>query len=83
MDDICIVSSEWSVHLDRLETILKTLDLNNLSCQPTKTSLAYPSIKFLGFEVGKDGLRITDDKIKTIKALKPPHQEICYISMDE
>jgi Reverse transcriptase (RNA-dependent DNA polymerase) len=73
IDDICIASSDWSIHLDRLETVLKTLDLNNLSCQPTKTSVAFPSNKFLGFEVSKDGLKITDDKIKIIKALKPPH----------
>jgi hypothetical protein len=37
--------------------------------------LAFPSIKFLGFEVSKDGLKITDDKIKLIKALKPPHDK--------
>ena len=75
MDDICVASSDWSLHLERLETVLRTLDLNNLSCQPTKTSLAFPSIKFLGFEVSKDGLKITEDKVKIIKALKPPHDK--------
>jgi hypothetical protein len=75
MDDISVASSDWSGHLERLETVLKTLDMNNLSCQPTKTSLAFPSIKFLGFEVSKDGLKITDDKVKIIKALKPPHDK--------
>jgi hypothetical protein len=75
MDDISIASSDWSQHLERLDMVLKTLDLNNLSCQPTKTSLAFPSIKFLGYEVSKDGLKITDDKIKLMKALKPPHDK--------
>jgi hypothetical protein len=75
MDDMYITSPDWSQHLERLETVLKTLDLNNLSSQPTKTSLAFPSIKCLGFEVSKDGLNITEDKIKLIKALKPPHDK--------
>jgi hypothetical protein len=73
MDDISIASLTWQDHLRKLETVLKTLDANNLSCQPTKASLALPSIKFLGFEVSKDGLKITDDKVKIIIALKQPH----------
>jgi hypothetical protein len=73
MDDISIASFSWTDHLKKLETVLKTLDANNLSCQPTKASLAFPSIKFLGFEISKDGLKITDDKVKIINALKPPH----------
>jgi hypothetical protein len=72
MDGISTASFSWTNHLTKLEIVLKTLDANNLSCQPTKTSLAFPSIKFLGFEVSKDGLKITDDKVKIIKALKPP-----------
>lgn len=72
MDDISVTSPDWPTHLERLETVLKTLDLNNLSCQATKTSLAFPSIKFLGFEVSAVGLKITEDKVKIIKALKPP-----------
>jgi hypothetical protein len=72
MDDICLTSKDWSTHLQRLETVLKTLDINNLSCQPTKASLAFSSVKFLGFEISQDGLKITDDKIKILKSLKPP-----------
>ena len=75
MDDICIASSDWAQHLERLEIILKTLDINNLSCQPTKTSIAFPSIKFLGYEVSKDGLKITEDRVKIIQSLKPPHDK--------
>jgi hypothetical protein len=75
MDDISFASHDWSQHLKRLETVLKILDLNTLSCLLAKTSLAFPSIKFLGFEVSKDGLKMTDDKIKLIKALKTPHDK--------
>jgi hypothetical protein len=73
MDDICLTSKDWSTHLQKLETVLEKLDINNLSCQPTKASLAFPSVKFLGFEISQDGLKITDDKIKILKSLKPPH----------
>jgi hypothetical protein len=73
MDDICLTSKDWSTHFQKLETALKTLDINNLSCQHTKASLAFPSVKFLGFEFSQEGLKITDDKIKILKSLKPPH----------
>jgi hypothetical protein len=72
MDDIVTCSREWPDVLTKLETILKTLDSNNLSCQPGKCSFAFPSITFLGVEVSRHGLKITDDKIKILRSLKPP-----------
>jgi hypothetical protein len=84
MDDICLTSKDWSTHVQRLEMVLKTLDINNLSCQPTKASLAFLG-KFLDFEISQDGLKITDDKIKILKSLKPPHDRkslqkvFCYL----
>jgi hypothetical protein len=38
MDDICLKPKDWSPHLQKLETVLKTLDSSNLSCQLTKAS---------------------------------------------
>ena len=73
MDDIITCSRDWPDVLLKLETILKTLDSNNFSCQPTKCSFAFPSITFLGFEVSKNGLKITDDKVRILRSLKPPH----------
>ena len=75
MDDICLGAPTWQSHLERLETVLKTLDTNNISCQATKTTLAFPSIKFLGFEISRAGLQITNDKIRIIQALKPPQDK--------
>jgi hypothetical protein len=72
MDDIVTCSREWPDVLTKLETILKTLDSNNLSCQPGKCSFAFPSITFLGVEVSRHGLKITDVKIKILRSLKPP-----------
>ena len=34
--------------------------------------MAFPSIRFLGFQISKEGLKITDDKVKLIQAMKAP-----------
>ena len=75
MDDICLASANWDTHIAQLQTVLETLDFNNLSCQPLKCSMAFPSIRFLGFEISKEGLKITDDKVKLIQSMKPPRDK--------
>jgi len=75
MDDISTAAKTWSEAIEKLELVLQTMESNNLSCQPQKSSFCFSSIKFLGYEISKDGLGITDEKIKMIKALKVPHDK--------
>jgi len=72
MDDLASAVSTCSEVISKLEAIFKTLKVNNITCQATKTRLAFPSIQFLGFSILKDGLKITDDKIRILKSLRPP-----------
>jgi len=50
----------------------QTLRENKLRCNGRKCEFAMKSISYLGFQLSSDGITITDDKIKIIKALKPP-----------
>ena len=40
--------------------------------QPEKSNFAVTSIQYLGFELTQEGLKISLDKVKVIKALTPP-----------
>jgi len=75
MDDISTAAKTWSEAIEKLELVLQIIESNNLSCQPQKSSFCFSSIKLLGYEISKDGLRITDEKIKIIKALKVHHDK--------
>ena len=51
---------------------MHNLSVNKLVINPTKTSVAYSEIEYLGYVINKDGIRIGDSKIKAIKAIQPP-----------
>jgi len=55
-----------------LRDVLHNLSVNNLVINPTKTSVAYSEIEYLGYVINKDGIRIGDSKIKAIKVIQPP-----------
>jgi hypothetical protein len=42
MDYICLAAPDWDTHIARLETVLKTLDLNNLFPSPRNALLTTP-----------------------------------------
>lgn len=48
----------------------KTWDINNLSAQPSKLGLAFPLITFPGYKINQDGLHVTDNRVKILKAFK-------------
>ena len=72
LDDVCLASTTFSEHIDRLKLLLKTMKLNQLSLNPKKTTLAFDNIEFLGYNVSKNGLRISDERIKILRNLPPP-----------
>ena len=67
VDDLLLVSSSFSEHLKHLKEVLHNLLINNLVINPTKTSIAYPKIEYLGYVINQHGVRISESKIKAIK----------------
>ena len=67
-----LVSSAFSEHLKHLKEVLHNLLINNLVINPTKTSIAHPEIEYLGYVINQHGIRISESKIKAIKAIQPP-----------
>jgi len=72
MDDILTAAKDWPDMITNIRDTLETLKQNQLVCNPEKCVFAVNQIQYLGFEVGPDGIRVSNDKVKIIKALQPP-----------
>ena len=76
LDDICVLGK--SVHVDDQLTNLKhVLKLKwfrqrGLKHKPTKCDLFQTEILFLGRKVGKEGVAMTSESIKTVQNWSPP-----------
>jgi len=72
VDDLICVSKDISEHIEHLKILFETLRANSLVINPTKTSVAYSQLDFLGHTITKDGIKISESKIKAIKNIQPP-----------
>ena len=72
IDDVVIFSRTEDEHLHHLEQIFKIFKQHNISIKPTKTFIAYPSVRLLGQKVNSLGLATDEDKLRAISSLKFP-----------
>ena len=64
LDDILIYSDNLEDHKRHMKKILKRLRDNRLYASPAKCAFHQDKIKFLGFILGLNGLRIDESKIQ-------------------
>ena len=69
LDDILIYSDNMDDHKKHVKEVLRRLQENWLYVSPTKCVFHQDRIKFLGFVLGADGLRMDESKIQTIQEL--------------
>jgi hypothetical protein len=67
LDDILIYSNSKEEHIEYMKKVLRRLKAFNLELKPEKCEFHKEEVEFLGHIVGKDGVRISESKIKTIK----------------
>lgn len=72
IDDVVIFSKNQQEHLDHLKAVFETFQKFNISIKPSKTFLAYPSVRLLGQKVNSLGLVTDEDKLRAISKLKFP-----------
>uniref|UniRef100_A0ABD2WS82 RNA-directed DNA polymerase n=1 Tax=Trichogramma kaykai TaxID=54128 RepID=A0ABD2WS82_9HYME len=79
LDDIIMVSSTFTEHLEKLELVLKRIADANLTINREKSFFCQASVKFLGVIVDREGIRPDPDKTapmanfpapKTLKQLR-------------
>jgi hypothetical protein len=66
LDDILIFSETLDEHIAHLRTVLQRLRDNKLFAKRSKCQFFRSEVEFLGHFVGRDGLRMVNDKIKAV-----------------
>lgn len=72
MDDLIIHSANLTQHVELLKEVLKRLIKHHLKLKISKSLFMQKSVKYLGFIISNDGIRVDEDKTKCIKECKEP-----------
>ena len=71
-DDILVFSRNFDEHIHHLRLIFDRLKEANIRMNPKKCSFALKEVKFLGFILGCNEIKMDEDKINIIKNYQPP-----------
>jgi len=66
LDDVLIFSETQEEHESHVRKIQESIRLHNFLLKENKCSFFAQEVNFLGFDIGKDGIKITEEKIKAI-----------------
>lgn len=72
LDDIIVVTPTFNQHLKILEEIFKRLKEANLTLNKEKCKFCRPELKYLGYVVDRDGLRVDPGKVEAIIGIPTP-----------
>lgn len=72
VDDILVASRDLEEHKKHLDTIFKRLQDNGLRLNVSKCVFGKPRLEFLGYDVSKEGIEPTEERIKTISNYPEP-----------
>jgi transposase InsO family protein len=75
LDDIIIYSSSFEQHLRDLGKVLKLLRDSGITLKLSKCSFFVPEVQYLGFVVGRDGLKVDGTKLEAIQKALPPRSK--------
>ena len=72
VDDICVFTNDWETHLSALEKLLGLLKSNNLTVSPEKIKIGFYKLDFLGYTIGNNEIKPTQDLAKKIFNIDTP-----------
>lgn len=72
MDDIMIASKNLSQHVEVLEVVFKRLVENKLELRLDKCEFLQDKVKYLGFLIGKDGIKADEKGLEAVKHFPVP-----------
>ena len=72
MDDICVISTTFDSHLERLEVTFKNLLVHGLRIKGHKCSFAMAEVIFCGHKLSADGIQPSSTKLDAISRLPVP-----------
>jgi hypothetical protein len=72
LDDIIVYSNTFEKHLKDLHTVLSLLKAAGVTLKFSKCKFSGAEVPYLGYLVGRVGLRLDDSKTAALKEAKPP-----------
>jgi hypothetical protein len=66
IDDIIIYSTDFDQHLKDIEKVLALTESSGLTLSPSKSHIAYPSIKALGHSVSNLGIGTAEETVRAV-----------------
>ena len=72
LDDVIIFSKTEEEHLIRLRAVLERFQENGLKLKPSKCQFFCTEITYLGHQVSKDGMSLSQDNLRGIAEMAPP-----------
>eukprot|EP01018_Ginkgo_biloba_P031861 Gb_04125 [translate_table: standard] len=66
LDDILVYSRSWTEHMQHLRQVMSTLRQEKLYVNLAKCSFGQIELKYLGFIVSSEGLKMDQEKVKAI-----------------
>lgn len=72
LDDLLITSATFQEHLSLLREVAARLASANLTINVDKSKFCLSELKYLGYIIGKDGLKVDDEKVKAIMEFPRP-----------
>jgi len=72
MDDILVYADTEEGHDRTVKEVLKRLQNNGLAISPEKCVWKTTEVEFLGYVIGRNGIRMSDDKVQAVLHWKTP-----------
>ena len=72
LDDIIIISPDFETHLEVLNKVFDRLTIAGLTVSEDKCKFCRPSLKYLGYVVDSQGLRVDIEKVDSILKVPSP-----------
>ena len=72
LDDIIVFSSSLEKHLRDLSMVLSLLKAAGVTLKISKCRFAAPEVPYLGYVVGRDGLRVYQSQTSSVQPALPP-----------
>jgi len=72
MDDILVYADTEEKHDETVREVLKRLQKNGLAVSPEKCVWKAQEVEFLGYIIGRNGIRMSEEKVEAILGWKTP-----------
>lgn len=72
LDDIVVVSRNFEDHLRWLRKVLQRIQAAGLTINPEKSEFWRSEVRYLGFIVQNEGLRVDPNKVRPVQEYPPP-----------